>query len=266
MKAQLELRDRYYRDSNSCFSALMSSINSAIELFGVPWFQNFKASSCVHAVVEQITCIYIFNEFNSHYEFHFAALIYKAISFFHIIIVFFICCRAGPINDVYATRYAHERQSPSPYTERWENRRRSRDFSPHLSPATGEKSAKKRSHEGFGIPRDLIPDRKNHSPSTQAPFSGLRHSKSPLKHQAKSPPEHTGQTTSTNKLYVNSPYVFPPLATAGLPFSLPPGSYMNELNGPAVNKTVADAITAASLSQVSQFLRPSLPQEVGIPF
>ena len=160
-------------------------------------------------------------------------------------------------------RYAHERQSPSPYTERWESRRQSRDLSPHLSPANGEKSAKRHSHEGFGIPRDLIPDMKNHSPNPHSSLSGLRHSKTPPKSQSKSPMEPTGQASLANKLFVPPPYVLPSsLAAAGL---LSAASYLPEINGPPLNKTVADALTAASLSQVSHLLRPSLPpQEVSV--
>ena len=199
----------------------------------------------------------------------------------------YIFYRPASSGEAYTSRYnSHDLHSPvqAPYAE---FRRRSRDYSPHLSP--GDKSNKKRSHEGFGIPRDLIPDVKNHSPGAQTAISGLRPVKSPQR-TSRSPMDHASQAAGANALlaslaagkastqaadkdnpsyFAPHPYMLHP-AFSGfptLPFAVPAASYFGQPEL-AVNKSVADALNAASLAQVnaagSPLFRSQLAQEVRI--
>ena len=199
---------------------------------------------------------------------------------------------------MYAPRYnSHERQSPSPYAaDRWGLRRRSRDFSPHLSPNASEKMTKKRSLEGFGITRDPFPSElKNHSPSAQASIPGLRQANSPPRGSCRSPMEHpAAQSSVASGLFASlagkpnpsvasdkdnpayfapHPYIMHP-AFSGYPypFALPAtaASYLcqPEISGPGANKAVADAFTAAAAAQAqaagTQLFRSALSQEVSL--
>ena len=191
-------------------------------------------------------------------------------------------------SDGYVARYnSHDRQSTSPFTsERWDYRRRSRDFSPHLSPNSSDKSAKKRPAEMFGIPRDLIPpELKNHSPSTQSSIGGLRQSKSPQR-ATRSPLDHPVAPSVASGLFASLagkanavagdkdnavlyPYMLhPALSGYPLPLALPATSYLcqPDISTPGSTKAMADALTAAAQVNAaavgSHLLRAQLPQEV----
>ncbi|XP_018668568.2 uncharacterized protein LOC100175154 [Ciona intestinalis] len=178
-----------------------------------------------------------------------------------------------------------ERRSPSPYADR---RRISRERSPHRAVPAPEKLPKKRSHENsFGIPPDLVPPRKNRSPSIQPGIGGPRLPKSPSNiHQqthrrSSSPmermaPSHhpsaahpylsmAGKTNEKDPSpYFTSPqYMFQPAlgALSGHPFQLPTSYRPTDPITSAHSKAEAEAIAAAS-TLASSLYRPTAPTDV----
>ncbi|XP_076806859.1 uncharacterized protein LOC143450270 isoform X1 [Clavelina lepadiformis] len=168
------------------------------------------------------------------------------------------------------------RRSPSPYNDRRELRRFSRELSPSRTTPSSEKVSKKQSNEAHGISRDHLKELKRRSPSVQSSH-GVRSSKSPSVRRSNSPREHASQAhepipanyfaalaaksgqgpsdkDSSSFIHQASPYIFHP-TLGGLtasPFTLP---YLRqtEVQSSSSSKALADA--------TSWIFRPPLPPE-----